>query len=494
MGDFFRDDSDGALAQARRASAVRDERNVLRGLTGQVRERVVETFPAGRLMHPDEEVEGAVRDLARQAVADYAAQATARGWDPLPLDGEEVARRIAAEILGLGEIERLLKGAGVEDVVINGPREVYVYRGGGWERAPVEFEDEEQVLRMLNRAIAPTGRQVSPLEPVVDAVIPGGHRINVVMRPCAEPSPCAAIRVRRRSGFSMQDLLGRDMRRAMVTRPTLQVPDYTRVAVAGGMLSAQAATFLHYAVLAGMNVVVVGSTGVGKTSFLGALGRLLPEWLRIVVIEDTRELNVRPDEGGLAHNCVYFTTRQGGLEGTPPVTQSDLVRAALRQRPDALTLGEARGGEVLDLLKALCTGHRNGLTSVHAESVSELVSRLKLMLQEADVRTEVRDATVAEWIARAFHVSVALEMGTLVAPDGRQGKVRRVAEIVEFSGHVEGGQPSRQTLFRFDERQGHLVRQGVYVTPARERMLAAAGLDYGAVVAMDRGEACHAAP
>jgi len=283
----------------------------------------------------------------------------------------------------------------------------------------------------------------------------------------------------------MKDLLGKDMRLAMTPRPRLHVPDYTQVAVPGAMLTAQAARFLHYAVLAGMNIVVVGATGVGKTSFLGVLGRLIPEWLRILVIEDTRELNMRPNDDGLPQNCVYFTTRLGGLEGTPPVTQADLVRAALRQRPDALTLGEARGGEVLDLLKALCTGHRNGLTSVHAESVSELVPRLKLMFQEADVRTEVRDDTVAEWIARAFHVGVALEMATVTTPDGRQGKVRRVAEIVEFSGSVEGGQPSRQTLFRYDERAGRLTRRNVYLTPAREQMLAAVGFSYQDIIAMD---------
>lgn len=482
---FFHDDIDGALAQARRDSALRDDRNVVRSLIEQARTRVVETFSASRLMHPDEEMERAVREVAREVVGGYASQATARGWAPLPMPQEQIVQRIVSEILGLGELESLLDMPGVEDVVINGPKEVYLYRGGGWEQVPIQFEDEEHVLRLLNRAIAPTGRQVSPMSPIVDAVIPGGHRINVVMSPCAEPSPVAAIRIRRASGFTMEDLLGRDMREAMVQRARLTVPDYTQIAVPGAMLTAQAATFLHYAVLAGMNIVVVGGTGVGKTSFLGALGRLIPDWMRIVVIEDTRELNMRVRPDGLPGNCVYFTTRLGGLEGTPPVTQSDLVRAALRQRPDALTLGEARGGEVLDLLKALCTGHKNGLTSVHAENVGELVSRLKLMFQEADVKTEVRDATVAEWIAKAFHLGVALEMATVIGPDGRQGKVRRVSEIVEFSGSVEGGQPTRQTLFRYDEREGRLKRQMVYLTPDRERMFAAAGFSYQQIVAMD---------
>lgn len=481
----FRDDDDGALAQAKSAAQRRDHRSILAGLIAQTREQVAVTFAADRLMHPDNEVEQAVRAMAHQVVSGYDQQAIARGWDPLPLTVQETVERIVAEILGLGQLEGLLHEPGIEDVVINGPGEVYVYRGGTWMKVPMEFGDEEEVLRMLNRAIAPTGRQVSPISPIVDAVIPGGHRINVVMHPCASPSPCAAIRIRRASGFSLEELLGCDMSQAVISQPRLQVPDYTRVESAGAMLTAQAATFLHMAVLSGMNIVVVGGTGVGKTSFLGALGRLIPEWARIVVIEDTRELNMRPHNDGLPGNCVYFTTRLAGLEGTPPVTQADLVRAALRQRPDALTLGEARGGEVLDLLKALSTGHRNGLTSVHAENISEMVPRLKLMLQEADVRTEVRDVTVAEWIARAFHIGVTLEMVPVTTSDGRQGKMRRVTEIAEFSGGVEGEQPSRQTLFRYDHRSGKLTRQPVYLTPNRERMLIAAGFSYQTVVQMD---------
>jgi pilus assembly protein CpaF len=482
----FHEEADGFLAERRRESVVHDQPNVVQGLIDQVRSQVVETFSAVRLGHPDDEVRGTVEDMARREIAAYEARAAGSGEPGLSVPAEQVAKQILAAILGLGPLDDLLAMPGVEDIAVNGPDEVQVYRGGGWEDTGVDFGSEEQLLLFLNNAIAHTGRTVSPLEPVVDATITGGHRINVVMRPCAEPSVCAAIRVRRRTGFTVQDFVGRDMRQDMVARPRFEVPDYVAEAVEGAMLTAQAARFLHYAVLAGMNIVVVGGTGTGKTSLLSLLGSWIPAWLRILVIEDTRELNMRPSTNGVPNNCVYFTTRLASLEGTSQVSQSDLVRAALRQRPDALTLGEARGGEILDLLKALCTGHRNGLTSVHADSVAELVPRLKLMFQEAEVRTEVRDDTVAEWIAQAFHLAVALEMAHVTTSAG-QGKVRRLSEIVEFSGITEGGQPSRQTLFKYDERRGRLVRQGVMLTRRGQEMLASVRLDYRDIMAMDEG-------
>lgn len=163
----FQDDSFLGLASTQQAMTDRDRQSILRGLTEQVRQRVIETFPSHRLMHPDEEVERAVQSMAAEIVREYASRALARGGEPLPLPQEEVVHRIVGEILGMGMIEDLLGMAGVEDIVINGPKEVYIYRGGRWERVDVEFGSEDEVLRMLNRAIAPTGKQISPLEPVV---------------------------------------------------------------------------------------------------------------------------------------------------------------------------------------------------------------------------------------------------------------------------------------------------------------------------------------
>lgn len=476
------DTGDTFFSDRAREAVQEDSGDILEGVTKEVRERVIGMFSATRLQHPDEEVRTTVEGIARDEVELAQKKAAGGIGGVMGITVEQAVGQIVSVILGMGPLEDLLAMPGVEDITINGPGEVWVYRGGGWEEQQLSFGSEEELLVFLNRMIAHTGRSVSPLTPVVDATIRGGHRINIVMRPCGEPSPCATIRVRRRTGFTMKDLVGRDMRKAMIPRDPFVLPDYVNEATEGAMLSAQAASFLHGCMLAGMNVIVVGSTGSGKTSFLTALGTLIPAHLRIVVIEDTRELNMRPSENS-ARNCVYFTTRAATLEGTPPVTQADLVRAALRQRPDALTLGEARGGEVLDLLKALCTGHRNGLTSVHAESVADLVTRLKLMLQEAEMQTKVDDRTVAEWIALGLHIGVALEMAQITTATG-SGKVRRVAEIVEFSGVVEGNQPARQTVFRFDVAQGRLVRRGA-LTERGKRMWAEAGLDFQHIIRLD---------
>jgi pilus assembly protein CpaF len=479
----FQETADTFFSERRQEAAVESGGISVEELTTQVRDQVIQIFPATRIRHPDEEVSQSVRRMAREAVERAAESAFASGSTGLSAPAEQVADQIVGMILGLGPLEDLLRIPGVEDIAICGPEEVWTYKGGGWDRQRLQFTNEAELLTFLNRMIAHTGRSVSPMTPVVDATIRGGHRINIVMSPCAEPSPCATIRVRRRTGFTMEDLVSRDMRKAMIKRSRSPVPDYERIGVEGAMLSPQAAKFLHGCVLAGMNIVVVGGTGVGKTSFLGALGTLIPNHLRIVCIEDTRELNMRPSGNGESQNCVYFTTRAPTLEGTPGVSQADLVRAALRQRPDALTLGEARGGEVLDLLKALCTGHRNGLTSVHAESVGDLVTRLKLMLQEAEMQTKVDDRTVAEWIALAFHIGVALEMGQVATADG-VGKVRRVAEIIEFSGVCEGSQPARTKMFEYQEQQGCLVRKGT-LSRRGKTMWQGAGLDFQEIVAMD---------
>jgi len=254
----------------------------------------------------------------------------------------------------------------------------------------------------------------------------------------------------------------------------MQVPDYTRVAREGAMLNAQVATFLHMAVLAGLNIMVVGPTGVGKTTLLSALGGLIPADRRILVIEDTRELRMRETEDGSPGNCVYFLTRERGLEGTEAITQAHLVRAALRQRPDALTVGEARGGEILDMLKALGTGHRNGLTSLHAETVEEVPTRIRMMLQEAELRMPLTPEAVATLIANAFHLVIALGI-----EDGQ----RYVREILEFTGRVEGSQPMRQVLFRWDPYQERLVRTGMRME--REALLERAGFSYQTIIEMD---------
>jgi pilus assembly protein CpaF len=468
----FQEDQVDALAQAARrvqvAATAQD--GLRRALVQEVRRAASEEFDARALANPDEKVRRWVEDFTGEQARKMRQEARAAGKPAIEGSDDEIVRYVMAQVLGLGELEALREIEDVEDIAINGPGEVCVFRRGRWEPAQAAFGCEDELLELLNRAIAPTGRQVSPLEPIVDAVIPGGDRINVVTQPCARPSPCVSIRVRARERIGFLDLVT-VRQTGHAGRREWAIPDYTALAQEGAMLNATGATFLHMAVVAGLNILVVGPTGVGKTTVLSALGGLIPADRRVVVIEDTPELRLRETEDGRPGNCVYFLTRLRGLEGTPPVTQADLVRAALRQRPDALTLGEARGGEILDLLKALATGHRNGLTSLHAESVEEVPLRIKQMFQEAELRVGITHEVVAQWIAHAFHLVISLGLA-----DGE----RRVREILEFSGGVEGEQPSRQILFRTDPNTGQLQWTGMRM--AREALLREHGLSFQTVI------------
>lgn len=384
---------------------------------------------------------------------------------------EQVVEALLNDLLGMGPLENLLRLPDVEDVAINGPADVWYKARGGWIKSNVEFRSPEAALLTLNRAIVHTGRQAGPLTPIVDATLRQGHRLHILTAPLTDPWPIASIRIHRDRSLTMEELVasgGEDQSRP---EPPL-IPDYFACDTGAGAFSALAATFLHLAVIAGFNVLVVGATGVGKTTVLGALGRMIPADKRIVVIEDTRELRIR----GLANgdNCVYLLTRPATIEGLPAITQRALVLAALRQRPDALTVGEARGAEVFDMLKALWTGHRNGLTSIHADSIVDVSSRIRMMLQEAVFQTEIAEETVSLWIAKAFDLGITLRR----AETGR----RYVEEIVEFTGGVEGNVPVMTTLFRYDPGRRRLLCTGHRLDEFHEAMLNEAGYTYDAIV------------
>jgi pilus assembly protein CpaF len=392
---------------------------------------------------------------------------------------DEVVSKLIDHLLGLGPLEEILRMAEVEDIAINGPDDVWYKARGNWVRVAHAFRNSQEALVMLNRTIVHSGRQAGPLTPIVDGTMRQGHRINIITSPLTDPWPVASIRVHRDHSLGMEDLVARGGEdRTAVAAPLL--PDYFAQDHGTGMFSALSATFLHMAVYAGLNILVVGPTGVGKTTVLGALGRMIPSDRRIIVIEDTRELRMRGLKN--ADNCVYLLTRPATLEGLPAITQRDLVITALRQRPDALTIGEARGAEVFDMLKALWTGHRNGLTSVHADSIADVSSRIRMMLQEASFQTEVTEQTVAMWIARAFQLGMTLRR----SQSGR----RYVEEIVEFTGGIEGALPVTTPLFRYDPSRRRLICTGQRLVRQNEAQLREAGFGYDLIVqaGRERGE------
>lgn len=413
-------------------------------------------------------------------INDHSLQAQARLAFEQP--DEQIAEALMNDLFGMGPIETLLRVPGVEDIVINGPKDIWYSAGAGWRKSDIEYSDSETLQIKLNRWIVHTGRQVGPLSPIVDGTLRSGHRINIVTAPLADPWPVASLRIHRDKGLSMEQLVSSGGTDRDPPQP-LMLPNYFAHENGEGMFSALAATFLHMAVVAGFNLLVVGATGVGKTTVLGALGRMIPADRRIIVIEDTPEINFRGGKAdGQVNNSVSFRTRPATLEGLPAIAQRELVIAALRQRPDALTVGEARGAEVFDMLKALWTGHKNGLTSIHADSLEDVPNRLRMMLQEAHFETEITEATIALWIAKAFDLTIMLRR----TETGR----RYIEEISEYTGSVEGNVPVRTPLFTYDPERRRLLCTGHQLDSQHEAMLVETGYAYAAVVetAAQRGE------
>src|SRR5436190_12125370 len=272
-----------------------------------------------------------------------------------PRSREVLTARIVRLATGLGPLEPLLADPSVDEVMVNGPDEVWVERAGRIERASAAFASEAELLHAIERVLAPLGRRVDEASPMCDARLPDGSRVNVVVPPLAVGGACLTIRRFRPHGFSLDDL------------------------VANGTLAKQLAEFLADCVRARAAILVSGGTGSGKTTTLNALSGAIPEGERIVTVEDAAELRLRQ-----AH-VVRLEARPPNVEGRGEVTIRALVRNALRMRPDRIVVGEVRGGEALDMLSALTTGHEGSLTTVHASSAEEALRRIETLALMAGV-------------------------------------------------------------------------------------------------------------
>ncbi len=310
-------------------------------------------------------------------------------------DRDALCERVLRLATGLGPLEPLLADPAVDEVMVNGPGSVYVERLGRIERAEVGFADDGELMHAIERILAPLGRRVDEASPLCDARLPDGSRVNVVIPPLALSGPCLTIRRFRRHGFSLDDLVEND------TLP---------VGLAG---------FLARCVRARAAILVSGGTGSGKTTTLGALSGALPEGERIVTIEDAAELKLRQP------HVVRLEARPPNLEGRGEVTIRQLVRNALRMRPDRIVVGEVRGAEALDMLMALNTGHEGSLTTVHANSPPDALRRVETLALMAGVG--LPHAAVREQLASALQLVVHQARGA----DGRR-RVESVAEVVRL--------------------------------------------------------------
>jgi pilus assembly protein CpaF len=325
---------------------------------------------------------------------------------------EQIFHDILDELLGFGPLQPLLDNPEISEVMVNGAGNVYIERKGKLTRTNITFDNDDQVMRIIDRIILPLGRRIDADIPTVDARLPDGSRVNAVIPPVAIDGPTITIRKFQKDKLSVNQL------------------------VELGSITRNMAEFLRACVVSRLNILISGGTGSGKTTLLNILSGYIPVDERIVTIEDAAELKLQQD------HVVRLETKPANIEGKHPVTIRDLVRNSLRMRPDRIVVGEVRGGEALDMLQAMNTGHDGSLTTLHANSPRDATSRLETMCMMAGMDLPVR--VIREQIASA--IDVIVQQSRL-----RDGS-RKVTAITEVAG-MEGDTIVMTDIFRYEQKE-----------------------------------------
>src|SRR5881296_3347045 len=324
------------------------------------------------------------------------------------LERERLIEEVGYEVFGLGPLEEFLKDGDVSDILVNGPGAVYIEKQGRLSLTDVKFRDEAHLMKVIDRIVSTIGRRLDRDSPMVDARLPDGSRVNAIVAPLAIRGPCLSIRRFGRDPYRIDNLL------------------------AFGALTPQMVRYLAAAIQGRLNMIISGGTGAGKTTLLNCLTSFISHQERVVTIEDSAELQLQQP------HVVPLETRPPDLDGKGEVTQRDLVRNALRMRPDRIIVGEARGGEALDMLQAMNTGHDGSLTTVHANSPRECTGRLETLCLMAGLDLPAR--VIREQIASA--IDLIIHQARL--SDGS----RKITYITEVVG-MEGDQLQLQDIFEF---------------------------------------------
>jgi pilus assembly protein CpaF len=384
--------------QSEQLSPSSEERRALRR---QLVERLSPDGDRSALMDP------ALRPQAEQDLTEAFAALPAK---LSPTDQEQVAQDVLNDLFGFGPIQPLLDDPTITEIMVNRADRIYVERKGKPMRTDIVFDDDAHVRRIIDRIIQPLGRRLDVNTPLVDARLPDGSRVNAVIPPVAIAGPCLTIRKFSKARMTLDDLVG------------------------FGSLTPAIAEFLRGCVIARMNMIVTGGTGSGKTTLLNALSGCIPEDERIVTIEDAAELKLAQD------HVITLEAKKPNPDGTGEVTIRELVRNALRMRPERIVVGECRGGETLDMLQAMNTGHDGSLTTLHANSPRDALSRIETMSLMAGIDFPIR--VIREQIGSA--VQLVIHQSRL-----RDGS-RKITHVTEIAG-MEGEKLVLQELFRFRE-------------------------------------------
>lgn len=328
------------------------------------------------------------------------------------IERDRLVSEVNHELFGLGPLEPLLADPTISDILVNSHSNIYIERRGKLERTSITFKDDEHLMRVIERIVSTVGRRIDEAQPMVDARLPDGSRVNAIIPPLAVDGPTLSIR-----------RFGTD-------------PLKMAALIENGALTKEIAILFEMCVKARLNIIISGGTGAGKTTLLNALSAFIPPDERIVTIEDSAELQLQQP------HIVRLETRPPNIEGRGEITQRDLVRNSLRMRPDRIVIGEVRGGEAIDMLQAMNTGHDGSLTTIHANTPRDALSRMETMIQMTGMR--LSDRAMRQQIASA--VNLVIQVARLT--DG----TRRITSISEITG-MEGETTTMQEIFQF-ERTG----------------------------------------
>ena len=384
-------------------------RELRRSVQTQIQQELLKRMDMKRLTMQGIDREG-LEDTAREKIRGIIDEVVANGKLPAGIDPDRLEEDIFNEAMRLGPLEELLADESVTEIMVNGPEKVYIERGGKLVLSDCQFSDDASVMAVIERIVAPLGRRIDESQPYVDARLADGSRVNAIIAPLALSGPTITIR--------------------KFAKKALTPEDFVRF----GTWTPDAAKFMELCVRLRKNIIVAGGTGSGKTTLLNLLSGYIPENERIVTVEDAAELRLQQP------HVVRLEARPPNIEGKGAVTIRDLVKNCLRMRPDRIIVGECRGGEALDMLQAMNTGHDGSLTTVHANSPRDVISRLETMVLMSGM----------ELPSRAIREQIQSAVDIIIHESRMSDGSRKVTAITEVTG-MEGNQIVMQDIFTFNQ-------------------------------------------
>lgn len=389
--------------RVKRASPAVGSRDAYVDLKNRVQQRLIAELDPSMDITQTAEVRVTIQEMFETMLAEESIVLTRN-------EKRRLFEAIVAEILGFGPLEQFLQTDGVTEIMVNGPKRVFIEKGGRLTLTNVTFEDNDHLMRIIDRIVAPLGRRIDEGSPMVDARLPDGSRVNAVIPPIALGGAALTIRIFSKVPLTVENL------------------------IEFGSVTPEAVEFLKACVISKLNIFISGGTGSGKTTLLNILSGFIPDDERIITIENAAELQLRQE------HVVTLESRAANVEGRGEVSMQDLVINCLRMRPDRVVVGEVRGGEALDMLQAMNTGHDGSLATGHANNTRDMISRLETMVLMAGM--DLPHRAIREQIASAIHL--------IVHQDRLRDGSRKVMSISEIQG-MEGDIITMSEIFRFEQ-------------------------------------------